>query len=210
MKLSQIFTAPNQLTLLRMIFVPFIVIQLVDGHYGFSSSLLPGMIKDAGSGRTNDTGAYLKPSRGQAPHEGAVYIVAGSSGWATFQTGRHPMMYAALLQMGSVVIDVAGDRLDARFLRETGAIDDSFTIIKGARSVPLRVAVFRIAGGQIVVQWKSFAGMRYQVENSPSLDNPQWTGVSGIIQATGATSSWSDAFPAGIDQGFYRVVEITN
>lgn len=33
MKLSQILTAPNQLTLLRMIFVPFIVIHLVDGHY---------------------------------------------------------------------------------------------------------------------------------------------------------------------------------
>lgn len=33
MKISQIFTAPNQLTLLRMIFVPFIVIELVDGRY---------------------------------------------------------------------------------------------------------------------------------------------------------------------------------
>jgi cardiolipin synthase len=33
-KLSQVFTAPNQLTLLRMVFVPFIVIALVDGHYG--------------------------------------------------------------------------------------------------------------------------------------------------------------------------------
>jgi cardiolipin synthase len=32
-KLSQIFTAPNQLTLLRMVFVPFIVIHLVDGRY---------------------------------------------------------------------------------------------------------------------------------------------------------------------------------
>src|SRR5262252_10128334 len=32
-KLSEVFTAPNQLTLLRMIFVPFIVIHLVDGHY---------------------------------------------------------------------------------------------------------------------------------------------------------------------------------
>jgi cardiolipin synthase len=32
-KLSQIFTAPNQLTLLRLIFVPFIVIHLLDGHY---------------------------------------------------------------------------------------------------------------------------------------------------------------------------------
>ena len=33
MKLSQLFTAPNQLTLLRMIFVPFIVIHLVEGRY---------------------------------------------------------------------------------------------------------------------------------------------------------------------------------
>ena len=33
MKLSQVFTAPNQLTLLRMVFVPFIVIHLVDGRY---------------------------------------------------------------------------------------------------------------------------------------------------------------------------------
>jgi len=32
-KLSQVLTAPNQLTLLRMVFVPFIVIHLVDGHY---------------------------------------------------------------------------------------------------------------------------------------------------------------------------------
>jgi len=32
-KFSQVFTAPNQLTLLRMIFVPFIVIDLADGHY---------------------------------------------------------------------------------------------------------------------------------------------------------------------------------
>jgi cardiolipin synthase len=33
MRLSEIFTAPNQLTLLRMVFVPFIVIELVEGRY---------------------------------------------------------------------------------------------------------------------------------------------------------------------------------
>lgn len=33
MKLSQLLTAPNQLTLLRMMFLPFIVIKLVEGHY---------------------------------------------------------------------------------------------------------------------------------------------------------------------------------
>src|SRR6476661_6362149 len=33
MKLSQLLTAPNQLTLLRMMFLPFIVINLVAGHH---------------------------------------------------------------------------------------------------------------------------------------------------------------------------------
>jgi len=32
-KLAQIFSFPNQLTLLRMVFLPFIVIKLVEGHY---------------------------------------------------------------------------------------------------------------------------------------------------------------------------------
>lgn len=33
MKISQLLTAPNQLTLLRMLFLPFIIINLVDRHY---------------------------------------------------------------------------------------------------------------------------------------------------------------------------------
>jgi cardiolipin synthase len=36
MTLSQVFTAPNQLTMLRMAFVPFIVIELVDGRYSWA------------------------------------------------------------------------------------------------------------------------------------------------------------------------------
>ena len=39
MKLSQLLTAPNQLTLLRMVFVPVIVINLVSGHYGWALGL---------------------------------------------------------------------------------------------------------------------------------------------------------------------------
>jgi cardiolipin synthase (CMP-forming) len=36
MKFSQVFTAPNQLTMLRMAFVPFIVIELVEGRYFYA------------------------------------------------------------------------------------------------------------------------------------------------------------------------------
>ena len=39
MKLSQLLTAPNQLTLLRMMFLPFVVIKLVEGHYSLALTL---------------------------------------------------------------------------------------------------------------------------------------------------------------------------
>jgi cardiolipin synthase (CMP-forming) len=38
-KLSQLLTYPNQLTLLRMMFLPFIVIHLVSGHYRWALAL---------------------------------------------------------------------------------------------------------------------------------------------------------------------------
>src|SRR5258708_31720360 len=36
LKLSQILSAPNQLTLARMVFLPFIVIKLLEGRYGWA------------------------------------------------------------------------------------------------------------------------------------------------------------------------------
>jgi hypothetical protein len=93
---------------------------LLHGHYGFSTELEPAMIKDAGDGRPDGTGAYLKPATDPNRNEGAVYVVAGCSGWATSRTGHHPIMCFDELQTGSLVIDVSGHRLDAKFLRETG------------------------------------------------------------------------------------------
>ena len=104
---------------------------LLDRHYGNSSTLSSDMKKNAGNGRPNENGAYYKPTNFVAPHEGAVYVVAGSSGSATNTVEPHPAMYIQMMKLGSMVLDVNGNRLDAKFLRETGAIDDSFTIIKG-------------------------------------------------------------------------------
>jgi calcineurin-like phosphoesterase family protein/purple acid phosphatase-like protein/fibronectin type III domain protein len=114
---------------------------LLDGHYGTSGTLLPSMIKDSGSGRPSGTGAYVKPSSGIAPHEGAIYAVAGSGGQASGGTLNHPAMFISLNQLGSMVLDVDGNRLDAKFLRETGAIDDSFTILKGTVATPTATPV---------------------------------------------------------------------
>src|SRR6201997_3111449 len=38
-RLSQLLTAPNQLTLMRMVFLPFVVINLVSHHYGWAFAL---------------------------------------------------------------------------------------------------------------------------------------------------------------------------
>ena len=175
---------------------------LLHGHYGLSSSLQPTMIKDHGSGRPGDTGPYIK-----SEDSGAVYIVAGSSGWATFRTGHHPIMFYDELVLGSVVIDVNTNRMDVKFLRETGAIDDHFTILKGVSAEPLRIVVFRIDGGEITLRWKSIAGRSYQVQSSPTLESPDWTPAGSIITATGATTSWAGGLIEP-EKAFYRVVEI--
>jgi acid phosphatase type 7 len=177
---------------------------LLNGHYGLSTSLEPTMLQDAGSGRPGHTGAYLKRSSGPAANEGAVYVVAGSSGYATVRTGFHPVMYFDELQTGSLVIDVNANRLDAFFLRDTGAINDSFTIIKGAPPEPLRLATIRVSEGMIIARWKSIVGETYRIEQTGNLQQPEWLPLSGDITATGATSSWTNSIPDGPKQ-FYRV-----
>ncbi len=180
---------------------------LINGHYGFSRSLLPEMIKDGGSGRTEDTGAYLK-STGPDGNEGAVYVVAGSSGHATFvRAVPHPAMFVTLLRMGSVVIDVSGNRLDAQFLRETGAIDDHFTIIKGESAEPLRIARALLLNVDMEIAWKSQAGRKYQVEQASDLQDGPWEAASPEIIATGATCFWFGVVEPDAKL-FYRVKQL--
>lgn len=104
---------------------------LLDGHYGDSKTLRPSMILNNGSGRENGTGAYTKKSNGPAPHQGAVYSVAGSSGKKSGGKLNHPAMYLSLNELGSLVLDVRGTRLDGWFLDDRGRLKDHFTILKG-------------------------------------------------------------------------------
>jgi hypothetical protein len=179
---------------------------LLNGHYGYSHSLMPEMIKDSGSGRVSDTGAYRKPA-GPIGGEGAVYVVAGSSGWATFPQPDwpHRVMFAAFLELGSLVLDIDGNRLDAKFLRETGAIDDYFTIIKGGTPEPFRLCTLVLNGDEVIVQWKSEPARTYYVEHATTLGaQKDWAQVSEPIISYGATTSWTN-FISNATQGFYRV-----
>lgn len=122
---------------------------LLDGHYGDSTTVEPPMILDGGDGQDDSDGAYRKPSTGLAPHEGAVFVVAGSSGQVSGGPLNHPVMFTSWTRLGSMVIDVNGHRLDAAFLDSGGSILDTFTIRKGEEPQPcLNLEVDQLIAGQ--------------------------------------------------------------
>ena len=115
--------------------------KLINGHYGLSSTFSSSNVVQTGSGRpTNGLGAYRKPDGlGEKPigNRGTIYTVAGSSGQIGGGTVNHPAMFYSTLTLGSMVLDFSSNRLDAIFLRETGATNDSFSIIKDGTYPPM-------------------------------------------------------------------------
>jgi hypothetical protein len=103
---------------------------LLDRHYGLSRTLSATNKLDAGNGRENGTGAYSKQAGDPIGHRGTVYAVVGSSGQISGGSLNHPAMFVSLNQLGSMALDISGDRLDARFIRDNGTTNDSFTIFK--------------------------------------------------------------------------------
>lgn len=102
-------------------------------HYGDSSTLdpfamVPGLHRAEADARA---GIYRKQGDGLAPLSGTVYLVLGSSSKLDDGPLDHPAMSASLREMGSVVIDIAGNTLNARFINDRGEASDQFSIIKG-------------------------------------------------------------------------------
>jgi hypothetical protein len=143
---------------------------LIHGHYGFSDTFNNSMKRNPGGGREDSTGAYHKPTGGAG--EGTVYIVAGSSGKVSGGTYDHPAMFVSLNRLGSVVLDIDGNRMDARFIRETGAVNDYFTLIKGPLAPTLVIAREQ---GIDVLRWSTNYGAGFILESAPSLPASMWT-----------------------------------
>ena len=110
---------------------------LLNGHYDLSNSLTPSMILDSASGQADQTGAYNKPNL-LTSNKGTVYVVCGSSGKLSSTSVTHPAMFTTNTDyLGSVVIDIAQDTLECKFLNENGIIQDYFHIVKNnSVSVP--------------------------------------------------------------------------
>ena len=111
--------------------------RFLDGFYATPTEATSGTFINPGDGRTDGTGAYGKDYGSRL---GTVYVVAGSSGQATtwfggstapFNPTPHPVMHHSALELGSLVLDVDGNRLDAKFINSTGAVSDYFSIEKG-------------------------------------------------------------------------------
>jgi hypothetical protein len=180
---------------------------LIDGHYGTSGTFTAALKKNGGSGREDGTGAYRKPSFGMAAHEGAVYAVAGSSGQASGGALNHPAMFLSLNSLGSLVLDVNGNRLDAAFLDEAGVRRDYFTILKGtaaatAPSAPTNLRTTARTVSRIDLAWTDMASDESGFELQRSADNVTFT----TIATRGSNmTSYSDAGLRRNRRYYYRV-----
>ena len=101
---------------------------LLDGHYGYSSDFEASSVLDAGNGHADEPGGAYGKDPGA--NHGAVYCVAGSSGQRGGGSLNHPAMFVSLNELGSMVLDINGDRLDAKFINHQGIVRDYFTISK--------------------------------------------------------------------------------
>jgi len=176
---------------------------LMDGHYGLSSNFTTNFLRNSGNGRLDGAGAYLKPTLGEGPRAGAVYAVTGSGAALGGGPLNHPAMYRSLNQLGSMVVDIHANRLEGKFLRETGVIDDYFTILKGTSA--LGITTVSVSSNQISLAWNAVADRRYRVEFSPKLPATEWTDLSGDIKANDITETWTGAVSGVATGGFYRV-----
>ena len=170
---------------------------LIDGHYGDSDSFSgPTHGVDLGDGNPAGTGSYEKVSYAQAANEGTVYIVAGSSGKLSGtepSTGigggwPHEAMQYYDVNLGSMVIDVTDNVMDVRFLRETGAIDDYFQIIKGTVETNPPSTPGGLAASN--VSWDSF-DLSWNASTDDSGIGSYGVFLDGVLATTVASTSAS-------------------
>lgn len=175
---------------------------LLHGHYGRSSTLVPEMIRDRGGGRETESGPYRVD---RAEGDGAVYVVAGSSGQVSGGDLNHPAMFISLNRLGSLVLDIDGGRLHAAFLQGNGNFGDSFTMLKPGAPEALRITSFRITAGVIEFAWSARSGQTYYVERARSLYSPEWERISPPLIAVEETVAWTYPLETG-SQCYFRVI----
>jgi hypothetical protein len=174
---------------------------LIDGHYGYSTNLQPSMIVDSGNGREDQDGAYEKAGPGPAPHQGTVYAVVGcSSRPLAIGSLDHPVMVTSLVELGSLVLDIDGGRIDGKFVNSSGVVRDYFTLLKHE---PPALSIDR-TNSQVFISWPRDATGFSLEQNSGLAGAPEsWTSVSPPYTTNGARIGVMA--PLTTSNGFYRL-----
>ena len=110
--------------------------QMMKGHYGLAATFNQKVNSASTStglyNNSKDSCPYVKDSK--APdNEGIIYVVngCGASNSGAVNTLTHKsMVYSDKTSAGSLLIEVEGNRLDAKFITEDGSVMDQFTILK--------------------------------------------------------------------------------
>lgn len=103
---------------------------LLSCHYGDSKSFTPQMVLQESA-----SGEYRK-GPGHEPQGGTIYNVVGSSSRADGGPLDYPAMAVGRSESGSLMIDVAGTTLTARFITTAATVTDSYKIVKGGQAAP--------------------------------------------------------------------------
>jgi hypothetical protein len=118
---------------------------LIDSAYGNSSNNNTNrlkVVKDSTSGNPATTGPYRKASM-KGPHQGAVYLVVGSS--AKLDPGtKHPMVHTQFINVfGSAILTIEDTVATSKFIDSAGVVRDQFQIVKtrGAVGVKGRIGL---------------------------------------------------------------------
>ena len=80
-----------------------------------------------------DTCPYVRRPNQISAQQGIVYAVVGSSGWAPSGQVSFPheaLLYGNKTNAGSMLLEIEGNRLDAKWITELGVLDDKFTMVK--------------------------------------------------------------------------------
>ncbi len=96
------------------------------GFYGHSQSLAHDMVVNGGDGVPDGDGPYSRSVDGN----GAVYVVAGAGGKAGGGLLDHPAMVVSMSKLGSLMVEIEGDTLDARYIGVEPDAVDHFRIEK--------------------------------------------------------------------------------
>jgi Calcineurin-like phosphoesterase/Purple acid Phosphatase, N-terminal domain len=158
---------------------------LLDSHYGLSSTFSEANKVDPGDGDPAGDGAYRKDDVGPIAHSGAVFVVDGSGSEVRPATLNHPAMLVGLLELGSLVVDVDGNTLTARFLNDAAQVKDTFRIVKGTACPPTPAASCASAPkGRISIEHRS----------DPGKDRWSWRWQGGTVDANdvGAPADQTD------------------